>query len=106
MVLLEKKEGGRARWADAIGAAGRVWVRAQWADAIEALRGEGVVPDGLRHRGTYGVRGRARWADAIEARPTLGGGECRSGAPFAISRSALQSLLRRRIAHERGAQSI
>lgn len=53
-----------------------------------------------------GVTGRARWADAIEARPTLGGGECRSGAPFAISRSALQSLLRRRIAHERGAQSI
>lgn len=60
------------------------------------------MPDGLRHRGNYGVRGRARWADAIEARPTLGGGKCRSGAPFAISRSALQSLLRRRIAHERG----
>lgn len=75
MVLLEKKEGGRARWADAIGA-------------------------------LMGVTGRARWADAIEARPTLGGGKCRSGAPFAISRSALQSLLRRRIAHERGAQSI
>lgn len=85
MVLLEKKEGGRARWADAIGAAGRVWVRAQWADAIEALMGEGVVPDGLRHRGNYGVRGRARWADAIEARPTLGGGR----VPF---RRAIRNL--------------
>ena len=47
MALLEKKEGGRAQWADAIGAAGRGWVRAQWADAIEAL---------------MGVTGRARWA--------------------------------------------
>jgi hypothetical protein len=62
MALLEKKEGGRAQWADAIGAAGRVWVRAQWADAIEAL---------------MGVTGRARWA--APSRQLWGKGTCPMG---------------------------
>lgn len=45
------------------------------------------MPDGLRHRGNYGVRGRARWADAIEARPTLGGGASAVQARHSQSRA-------------------
>jgi len=46
MALLEKKEGGRAQWADAIEALMGVTGRARWAAPSRQLWGKGTCPMG------------------------------------------------------------